>query len=53
VTTVTNWGKGDGAPATGGSPETLSFEASGWLGTNVTDDAHLPGLAGENEWGSK
>ena len=51
MTTVTNWGKGDGAPATGGSPETLSLDAPGCLGTYVTDDAHVPGLAGENGWG--
>ena len=41
MTTVTNWGKGDGALVTGGSPETLSFDAPGWLGTYVTDDAQF------------
>jgi len=51
VTTVTNWGKGDGAPATGGSPETLSLDAPGCLGMYVTVDAQLPGLAGEYGWG--
>ena len=45
---MTNWGKGEGTPATGGSPDTLSLEAPDWPGTKVTDDAQLPGLAGEN-----
>jgi len=48
---VTSCGNGDGAPATGGRPDTLSREAPACWGMKVTTDAHDPAVAGENGWG--
>lgn len=46
VTAVTSWGKGAGEPATGGRPETVSFDAPAWLGTKITVAAQDPALDG-------
>lgn len=52
MTTVTNWGNGDGAPGTGRSPEPLSFDAPAWWGTKANDNSQFPGLDDENGWAS-